>query len=554
MVNSEEYLSLLRENVEGWNQWRQAHPSVQPDLSGARLNGVDLSGANLSGVHLRDAVLSFADLRQANLDQADLCNAKLSGAQLNQASLRQAILSGAQLSGAILTQADLYNADLAQADLSNTDLSQADLRGTDLSHTHLNDAVLSEANLSFVNLSSAYLPGATLSSALLSFVDLSHADLRNVRLTGAKLSGAKLVQADLSGAALRGTDLSFANLSGAVLAGAILSQAHLSGVDLRQANLSRAELREANLSGADLRQADLQDADLEGANLKDANLYQANLSNANLAEVDLEAAIFADPLTGDLSGDEAAVPEIAAADLPKSMLAPATPPDTAMAPRGWLGRLMAGLMPQTTLVKLLNNGKVTFSHPQRLAKGYASTIVVNLELSEAYPSVDEPFLEEASEAPETSAPPAALTLGKSAVVSLSSPSIQFSQPVMQTFEHWQHAIAFTALPNQDCQPGKQSVTLTLHDSQSEQEYDSVPFTLVVDDYAFDRIPKPTLARAASMAAGFGAVALFGLAYFQLVGAALAIPVGCAAIAFAAYCGFRLAVLYGQRVNLPKQAV
>jgi uncharacterized protein YjbI with pentapeptide repeats len=548
MVNSEEYLSLLKESVEGWNHWRQENPSLQPDLSGARLNGASLGGANLSGANLRDAVLSFADLRHANLAQADLCNAKLSGAQLSGASLRDAVLSGAQLSGTILSQADLYNADLSQADLSNADLSNADLRGTDLSHTDLHDAVLSDVNLSFVSLSSAHLPGATLSNAILSFVDLSHADLRNVRLTGAKLSGAKLMQADLSGAALRGTDLSFANLSGAMLAGAILSQAHLSGVDLRQANLSRAELREVNLSGADLRQADLQDADLEGADLEDANLYQANLNNANLAGVDLTVAIFADPLTG----EETAVPEIAAADLPKSMLVPVAMPDEAIAPGGWLGRLMAGLMPQETLVKLLSHGKVTFGHPKRLAKGAASTIVVNLELLEAYPAVDEPFLEAPSVEP--TAEMSSLTLGASAVISLSSPSIRFSEAVTQTFVNRQHAIAFTAIPHKDCQPGKQPVTLCLRDCQTDREYESVSFTLVVDDDAFDRIPKPTLTRASGLAAGVGAVALFALAYFQLVGAVLAIPTGCAAIAFAAYCGFRLSVLYGQRVNLPKHAV
>jgi len=54
---------MLKQGVAAWNQWRNAHPKVRPDLSVADLRGMDLgdvdfSGANLSAVDLREANLS----------------------------------------------------------------------------------------------------------------------------------------------------------------------------------------------------------------------------------------------------------------------------------------------------------------------------------------------------------------------------------------------------------------------------------------------------------------------------------------------------------------
>ena len=41
------YLDILTQGVEVWNQWRQEHHEVQPDLSGADLAGRGLRSANL---------------------------------------------------------------------------------------------------------------------------------------------------------------------------------------------------------------------------------------------------------------------------------------------------------------------------------------------------------------------------------------------------------------------------------------------------------------------------------------------------------------------------
>src|ERR1022692_1621619 len=43
-------LARLKKGVDGWNRWRQDHPRVRPDLSGADLAEANLTKANLDGV------------------------------------------------------------------------------------------------------------------------------------------------------------------------------------------------------------------------------------------------------------------------------------------------------------------------------------------------------------------------------------------------------------------------------------------------------------------------------------------------------------------------
>ena len=45
-------LELLKQGVDVWNQWRQHHSAIKPDLREVDLTGVDLSEANLT-----DAIL-----------------------------------------------------------------------------------------------------------------------------------------------------------------------------------------------------------------------------------------------------------------------------------------------------------------------------------------------------------------------------------------------------------------------------------------------------------------------------------------------------------------
>jgi Pentapeptide repeats (8 copies) len=85
------HLNILRGGVKTWNKWREEHPKIQPDLSGAELNA-RLGFANLRGANLREAMLFGANLGGANLSRADLLGTSLDGAHLGEANLFKANL------------------------------------------------------------------------------------------------------------------------------------------------------------------------------------------------------------------------------------------------------------------------------------------------------------------------------------------------------------------------------------------------------------------------------------------------------------------------------
>ena len=171
-----EHLAKLREGVAPWNEWRQQHPNIRPDLTAADLPAADLRGANLFA----------ADLSKANLFVADLRGADLVAAVLRETQLSVADLRATQLPGAFLVEANLYDSHLDGANLSGAKLLRADL-----SSAHLAGAILSGADLR----------GADLSKADLSGADLTLSDLSEVTLVGTNLEGANLAGSRVYGIA-----------------------------------------------------------------------------------------------------------------------------------------------------------------------------------------------------------------------------------------------------------------------------------------------------------------------------------------------------------------
>jgi len=107
-----QHFELLMHDVPAWNEWREEHRDVQPDLSYSVMRGADLMLANLARADLREADLVLANMRGADL--------------------RHANLAGANLVGARLMGVDLANANICGADLSTAE----DLTAEQLEHTH----------------------------------------------------------------------------------------------------------------------------------------------------------------------------------------------------------------------------------------------------------------------------------------------------------------------------------------------------------------------------------------------------------------------------------
>ena len=104
-----EQLDLLGQGVQIWNQWREEHPDIIPNLFEANLDTCNLSGANFSGAYLVGAHLRAANLSEANLSGAYLSRADLWGTDLSNTNLSGADLTGATLIGTNLSRATFVN-------------------------------------------------------------------------------------------------------------------------------------------------------------------------------------------------------------------------------------------------------------------------------------------------------------------------------------------------------------------------------------------------------------------------------------------------------------
>jgi uncharacterized protein YjbI with pentapeptide repeats len=191
----------LKDGVAAWNQWRAAHPGMEPDLAGADLESIDLSCPH-EDPHSEN---SYEDNERAiNLHGARLMGANLRGANLSGANLCAAKLMDADLSGAVLDRAELAEADLEGATLNDATARWARAQHAYMVGTKLVSAKLEYADLSMSDLSLAHCEDAHLTGAWLSFCDLTNTDFAGADLRGAHLNYARLVETKLPGADLTG--------------------------------------------------------------------------------------------------------------------------------------------------------------------------------------------------------------------------------------------------------------------------------------------------------------------------------------------------------------
>ncbi len=185
------HLTLIKQGVQQWNEWREQNQDIRPDLSDAILASTNLSGANLISADLSLARLSGANLSGANLSSANLSNANLSLANLFGTRLISAVLINADLTDARLISANLTDAKLSSARLISADLTDAKLNEATIGWTQIGDRDLrvikgletvrhnrpSPLSINTVYLSKGNIPEAFVrgTGAPDSFIDYMHA-------------------------------------------------------------------------------------------------------------------------------------------------------------------------------------------------------------------------------------------------------------------------------------------------------------------------------------------------------------------------------------------
>ena len=177
LMANPEHLAILEQGSNAWRTWREAHPTIKPDLRAADLRPTSqphstirhrfsLASADLRGADLRDARCDGLYFLSANFQGANLRGATLRGVHFYRTNLRGANLTGANLRAALLRENDLRGACLLRANLSHAQLYRADLRGADL-----REAIFKNTGFAKTRFEGSVMEGTAL-------VDL---DLRSVR-------------------------------------------------------------------------------------------------------------------------------------------------------------------------------------------------------------------------------------------------------------------------------------------------------------------------------------------------------------------------------------
>jgi hypothetical protein len=160
---NEEQLSILKQGVEVWNQWREGNPNVKINLSFAQLGGCDLHRGNLW---------------EADLGGANLWPANLSGAMLGRADLGGANLSGAILSGAYLNESNFFMATVGYTTFGYSDLSEV-VGLEDVKHGGPSTIGIDTITKSKGRIPEVFLRGCGLSDADIEYAKLFNPNLAN---------------------------------------------------------------------------------------------------------------------------------------------------------------------------------------------------------------------------------------------------------------------------------------------------------------------------------------------------------------------------------------
>ncbi len=192
--------------------------------------------------------------------------------------------------------------------------------------------------------------------------------------------------------------------------------------------------------------------------------------------------------------------------------------------------------------------QVSVSHPQRLAKGYSSQILVNLYL----PQFREPVLKRLREGFEHE--PVEYIFGASlpkegnVLVGLSSPDITISEPVSTTIRGGSASVAFIVKPTKECRHGKHYVKFFIQDADTKKEFVSTAFSLVVTDFAVDHVSQPFVSKLSAACLAVGSIFMFALTLFQQIDKTLGITSGTALFVVASAVLARFNYLFQRPVN------
>lgn len=199
----------------------------------------------------------------------------------------------------------------------------------------------------------------------------------------------------------------------------------------------------------------------------------------------------------------------------------------------------------------LSAWQVSLAYPSCFARGYSSRLVVSIYLPKGRRNLlrrlDKIFGKEREEAKDE----IAASKGDSLRIRIESPAFQSVSPDQQiTLDSDLNLVTYIAKPEDNCRLGKQQGLLTIVDAKSGDTLLSLPFTILVVDYAVDHISRPLLSKAASVVLAGGSLLTFILTYLQHLDKTFGMTAGGATCLIAAALFGRSWALFERRKAAP----
>jgi hypothetical protein len=368
-------------------------------------------------------------------------------------------------------------------------------------------------------------------------IDLTQSDFKESDLAGVNLAGANLDGSDFTHANLERANFAGANLINACFFETILIKANLSDVIVDNSFFDGANLQESNLTklvayyalpsfiGVNLQRAILVDVDLgyvdmSGADLSESKILSSkfqwtNFTNANFNRAIIQKSDFAGAKLDLSAFDEVkTLNEIIYYEYGIG--------------GGWQGTNEDASFPRShkKQKEQFSKFKLSIAYPQFLSKRYESLFLLQIYLPEVREQVlvkiKRQFGRRKTEEHDENSK---LEKRQEVRLRISSPVIYFSGDVLKKLDHEINVTNFLLKPTDECEPGEHQVLLSILDKELGVELESIPFTVIVRDFAFDHVSRPLLSKASSFIFGVGSLVMFSLTLMGRIDAAFGVTSG-----------------------------
>ncbi len=283
----DQWIALLRSDIERFNQERKLLGRTRISLRDADLSGLDLTAADLAPADLTAA--NLAGSRVPSLTHCRLESSKLDrivGPDSDKARLLALLWSDVGEFNRRRQPIEVFEmADLSDADLKDADLQRAQIFNSNLSGANLSRCNLDEANLQKSIAVAALFAGNQIEAVDFSCADLSRADFAGAQLSHARLNGALLDDANFRGARLISGGIAQARGQRVNFEDALLRTVNVNALVAPGARFGRSTLIRIDFAGGDLRGADFRGATFEDVSFDDIDLTDVDFRGTDTSHI-----------------------------------------------------------------------------------------------------------------------------------------------------------------------------------------------------------------------------------------------------------------------------